>query len=247
MSKWNSVAEKYNALVGDTGDIYHRTYINPVILELLGSVKGEKILDLACGQGYFSRILAKRGAKVTGIDKSEKLLKIAKARVNEKSTDIEFYHSDSAKLNGLKNASFDIVVANMSFHNIKNIKGTIKECSRVLKTNGRIIFSIPHPWHNIAERKKRKGGWYLKVTGYKSLSSEKHFIKGLDTDMYHRPIDFYFHELFKNKFVISSFFEIATKHHRGKIITDPGLKKHKKEIPSFLIVEGIKSYTAGVN
>jgi ubiquinone/menaquinone biosynthesis C-methylase UbiE len=45
----------------------------------------------------------------------------------------------------LKNNEFDIVVSNMAFMDIEDIKGTIEECSRVLKNNGFIVFSLINP------------------------------------------------------------------------------------------------------
>jgi 2-polyprenyl-3-methyl-5-hydroxy-6-metoxy-1,4-benzoquinol methylase len=239
MTQWNQVANEYNALVGEAGDIYHSTYINPVILKILGNIKSKKILDLACGQGYFSRILVKRGAAVTGIDNSDELLEIAKAKENKKSICLEYFCRDSAKLQGIKNASFDIIVSNMSFHDIKNIKGTIKECARVLKTKGRLIFSIPHPWRDSSMRTKDEQGHYLRVTCYKSIFPMEHFLKN-EIKAYHRPIDFYLQEFSKNNFVVSNFFEISVKHSFGKKIDDPAMIAHKQEIPSFLIVEVIK-------
>jgi 2-polyprenyl-3-methyl-5-hydroxy-6-metoxy-1,4-benzoquinol methylase len=239
MTQWNTVAEKYNDIVGENGDIYHKTYINPVILKLLGSIKGKKILDLACGQGYFSRILAKRGATVIGIDNSNKLLEIARVEENKKSIGLEYFCRDSARLQGIKNASLDIIVSNMSFHDIKNIKSTIKECSRVLKPKGRLIFSIPHPWRDSSSRTKDKQGHYLRVNRYKSIFSMEHFLEN-GVKAYHRPIDFYLQEFSKNNFVVSNFLEISVNHSFRKKIDDPAMIAHKQEIPSFLIVEVIK-------
>ncbi|MFW9982299.1 MAG: class I SAM-dependent methyltransferase, partial [Candidatus Thorarchaeota archaeon] len=70
-ASWDEVAEDYDRTVGETGDSYHRTCVNPVIFEILGNVNGLSILDVACGQGYLSRILARNGAKVVGVDISE--------------------------------------------------------------------------------------------------------------------------------------------------------------------------------
>ncbi|HOM78437.1 MAG TPA: hypothetical protein PLT50_04515, partial [bacterium] len=63
-SNWDRVAKEYDELVGDSGDFNHKTYINPVVLGILGNVKNYNVLDLACGQGYFSKILHSKGAHV---------------------------------------------------------------------------------------------------------------------------------------------------------------------------------------
>ena len=65
-ASWDEVAEDYHKTVGETGDSYHRTNVNPVIFDILGDIKNHSVLDLACGQGYLSRILARKGARVIG-------------------------------------------------------------------------------------------------------------------------------------------------------------------------------------
>src|SRR5215813_2812065 len=50
------------------------------LLELLGDVAGERVLDAACGDGYLSRVLAERGALVTGIDLGPRLIELARQR-----------------------------------------------------------------------------------------------------------------------------------------------------------------------
>ena len=76
--EWNDAAESWEDFVR-TGKDYHRDQINnPAAFNLIGNVKGLKVLDLACGEGYNTRILARKGAKVIGIDFSEKLVELAK-------------------------------------------------------------------------------------------------------------------------------------------------------------------------
>lgn len=242
-NSWNSVAEIYHSQVGETGDFNHATYLNPVVLKILGDVKGKSVLDLACGQGYFSRILAEQGAKVVGVDIADKLIAIAKEREKKKSLGIKYYVKDSAKLNGLPKSQFDYVVSNVSFHDIRNISKTIKECARVIKGGGKVIFSILHPIQDIAEEKKDKEGFYIKVRNYLSQVSSKHFMKnilGNDIFIYHRSVGFYLQEFLKNNFYISDFEEINMRHRKGRLITDEKLLRFKQEIPAFLIVGAIK-------
>ncbi|MCK4670053.1 MAG: methyltransferase domain-containing protein [Nanoarchaeota archaeon] len=230
---WDVVAEEYSSYVEDKGDIYHLTYLNPVIFKLLGNVKNKKILDLACGNGYFSMKLAKKQALVTGVDYSEKLIDIAKSKTK---SNVKFFVGDSSKMTFLKNNSFNFVVANMAFHDIMKIKGTVKECARVLKKNSKLIFSIPHPAFHSAKRKKQGKEYYKEIKRYLSLFSRQH-PKFKDVMYYHRSIGYYLKLLFKQGFVVSAFHEIAIKHAKGKSIKDTNLLSHKQEIPTFLIVE----------
>src|SRR3989344_7663868 len=78
-TSWGPVADWYEGHLA-SGDTYHERVILPNLLRLLGEVKGKKILDVACGTGYFSKKLAELGASVTGTDVSPEL--IAKAKQN---------------------------------------------------------------------------------------------------------------------------------------------------------------------
>jgi len=133
MKTWNDYAKDYDKKVSETGDLDHRETLNPIVFKLIGNIKEKRILDLGCGQGYFSRKLTKQGAVVTGIDLSKNLIKIANQRNQEQELDIKYFVSDASDLKDLKKHNFDIVVSNMAFMDIKHIDKTIKECSRVLK------------------------------------------------------------------------------------------------------------------
>ena len=50
----------------------------PALLKILGDIKGKNILDLGCGPGFFSRMIAKKGGKVVGVDISKKWIQICK-------------------------------------------------------------------------------------------------------------------------------------------------------------------------
>ncbi len=230
---WNNFSEEYHKLVADSGDIYHKTYLNPVVLKLLGNVKNKKILDLACGNGYFSKILAEKKAIITGVDYSKKLISIAKSHQHKS---MNFFVGSSSNLNFLKDNSFDFIVSNVAFHDIKAISKTIKECSRLLKPKHKLIFSIPHPAFHLSKRVKEDGAYFRKVKKYMSVQILDHpCYQGVNH--YHRPIEYYMEILFKNKFAVTGFHEITTKHRKGKIVKEPNLLNHKQEIPTFLIIE----------
>ena len=67
------IPQKFIVGFGDEGDLTRKYLLNPAIFALLGDVRGKIILDAGCGQGYLCRLLAKKGAHVTGIEPSEDL------------------------------------------------------------------------------------------------------------------------------------------------------------------------------
>lgn len=241
-SSWENVAKKYARKIGNYGDINHRKYLNPIILRIIGNVKGKKILDLACGQGYFARIITRKGAKVTGIDISSSMINMAKDNEKEYTLGISYLLENSYRMKRLRNKTFDIIISNVSFHDIDDIKKTIKECSRVLKSEGRLLFSIVHPIRSRSVRSKAKDGYCNKMYGYLNQTRVTHpmFPRRKDVGLYHRPIGLYIKELVKNGFLVSRFDEIATFHSKGNIVSDSKLIKYNSEFPLFLTVEAVK-------
>jgi SAM-dependent methyltransferase len=108
-------------------------------------VNGLTVLDAGCGNGYLSRKLAKRGANVIGIDHSNTLITYCRAREKENPLNCMFHTASLDDLQMLDNGSVDLIVSNIVFVDVLLYKQTFKELSRVLKVNGRLIWSNTHP------------------------------------------------------------------------------------------------------
>ncbi|MFA5993895.1 MAG: class I SAM-dependent methyltransferase [Parcubacteria group bacterium] len=239
-SSWDKVAEEYCEAVGETGDINHQAYLNPIVLAILGDVNGKKILDLACGQGYFSRIMARSGADVVGVEISPILVETAKKKEKECPLGIKYIQENSSKMEVLKSNSFDLVVSNMAFHDIAEIESTIKECARVLHRVGRLVFSMSHPLITSSERHRDEKGYYRKAYAYMTPVERTHpmFPKEKGIHLYHRPIGFYVEQLAKNGFVILNMQEVIIPHSDSDPLTrDEEKRMHKNEFPYFMVIE----------
>src|SRR5438034_8455078 len=75
---WNAIADDWVAHA-DAND-YRNFYLMPRMLAMLGDVRGKNILDLGCGEGGYARELANRGAQVTAVDGSARLIEVARSR-----------------------------------------------------------------------------------------------------------------------------------------------------------------------
>jgi 2-polyprenyl-3-methyl-5-hydroxy-6-metoxy-1,4-benzoquinol methylase len=100
---------------------------------------------MACGEGYNTRILARKGANLTGIDISPKLIELAIQEEKRKSLGIKYLVMNAAHLTGLQDSCLDLVTCFMALQDIEAYGKAISEASRVLKPKGRFVFSIPHP------------------------------------------------------------------------------------------------------
>lgn len=115
------------------------------LLELVGPIPGPRALDLACGHGLLARELARRGARVTGVDLSKQLLDRAGSIGCDGAPAIEYLHGDAADPALLAGTVFDLVVSNFGLSDIDDLDGVCQTIARVLNPGGRFVFSILHP------------------------------------------------------------------------------------------------------
>ena len=127
--------------------ISHPYVVFPRLIEVLGSIKGKKILDLGCGTGDLSRILAKNGAIVDAVDLSQECVERCKQN-NTDMKNITTSRADASELKNIKSSTFDFVVMNMVFLNVNSkvkLEKSFKEVARVLKKEGIFVFTDLHP------------------------------------------------------------------------------------------------------
>ena len=97
-------------------------------------LKGLSILDIGCGGGLISEPMARLGANVTGIDASEKNIKIAKLHSEKNGLRINYINTSPEQLNDL--AKFDVILNLEIIEHVDNVSLYIKSCNKLLKKNG---------------------------------------------------------------------------------------------------------------
>lgn len=140
---WESIADEWVSHA-DAND-YRNEFLMPRMLAMAGEVVGLDILDLGCGEGGYSRELARRGARVVGVDGSRRLIEIARERAAAANVSVAFVHANAIHAEELATASFDRVLASMSLMDVEDYPAAIREISRVLRSGGELLMSITHP------------------------------------------------------------------------------------------------------
>src|SRR5579884_2506790 len=90
---WEQNARWWDAKMGEGND-WHRLLIAPAVEKLLALHCGERILELACGNGQFARNMAALGARVVACDSSGAFLECARARTSEHAESIDYRQMD---------------------------------------------------------------------------------------------------------------------------------------------------------
>jgi ubiquinone/menaquinone biosynthesis C-methylase UbiE len=246
---WEDLAKWWDEKQGDDGDLWHRTLIDPTVLRILGDTSRKDVLDLGCGNGYFSRRLARLGAHVTGIDSSSQIIEICREQEMHNPLGIAYHVTDASNLSMLQDSSFDIILANMTLDDIESAEGAIRECSRVLRERGRLVGSISHPCFDMGKH----SGWQIEKVGlvdsvwrkvdlnYRRvfedtfewrLSENEH----VETRWYHRPLSWYIRALHEAGFVITALEEPEPNEEFLKNTNEPWIES----IPVHCVLEACK-------
>ena len=143
MKTYDDIAEWYDQWVGT--HLMREDPFFPAVEAFIGEVAGQRICDLACGQGRVARHLADLGARVVGVDLSAKLLAIARRHEETEPRGIEYLQADARSLDGEALGLFDGVVCFLALMDIPDPAPTLHSVMRILRPGGYFVFSILHP------------------------------------------------------------------------------------------------------
>lgn len=242
-TSWGKVSQWYDTyLSGD--DSYQMQVILPNLTRVLSLKQGERVLDLACGQGFFTREFAKTGAAVQGADIAPELIKEAKKH----GAGIRYDVASAETLSFADDESFDTVVCVLALQNMENLGKVCKEVERVLVPGGRFVMVLNHPAFRVLKRSQ--WGWdgtdiqYRRIDGY--LSGAKVFIdmhpgtdsnKNVRTISYHRSMQDFFKSLTGAGLVVTRLEEWISHRMSEKGPRQKAEDTARKEIPLFMMLE----------
>ena len=247
-TQWSGeVAEWYDRLVGDEGSEYHRHVVHPGVLRLLAVQPGDAVVDVACGQGAFARLLHGRGAEVTGVDAAEELIRAARERAPAA---IRYHVGDARDLSFLPAGHCAAAACVLAIQNIQPIQPVFDGVARLLRPGGRFVVAMMHP--AFRSPKETRWGWdeeagvqFRRVDRY--LLPRKSPIvthPGKTPDVYtwtfHRPIGAYVKAARNSEMLVEALEEWAS--HK---VSEPGPRAAaenaaRKEIPMFMALRVVK-------
>jgi ubiquinone/menaquinone biosynthesis C-methylase UbiE len=149
---WNENADAWTKLARAGYDVYRDHFNTPVFFEMLPDVSGLLGLDIGCGEGHNTRLLAGRGAHMTAIDIAHKFVAHAKNAESTKGPSINYVTASAVEL-PFRDETFDFATAFMSFMDIPETGRVLAEAYRILKAGGFLQFSITHPCFDTPHRR----------------------------------------------------------------------------------------------
>ncbi len=216
---WNENAEWWDNRMGE-GDKWHSELIRPAVERLLAIQPGERVIDLACGNGHLSRRLARAGAQVIACDFSPDLLDRARKRgahgIDYRLLDL----ANPRQLETLGEAECSAAVCNMALMDIASIGPMLQAVARALLPGGRFVFSILHPCFQspgmrlTAERDMNSGHiiYAIKVSHYLGAAYELGITapgQPVQHHYFHRPLSTLLGACFSAGFVLDGLEEPA--------------------------------------
>jgi len=213
----------------------------PGVLRLLDVAKKDRVLDLACGQGVFSRYLSSKGIHVEGLDSSEELLKYARTRSG---SSIRYHVGDASDAENFPADRFDGIACLMAIQNIEKMDLLFKSAACWVKPGKCFVVVMTHPCFRIPrqshwgwdEEKKleyRRVDHYLSETNVPILTPPFADSKSF-TLTYHRPMQSYISALVAAGFCVDAMEEWISNKNSLPGKRSKAENRARKEIPLFL-------------
>jgi SAM-dependent methyltransferase len=142
---WDQNAELWIRHVRAGWDKLREAFNNPMFFAFAPDLAGRMVIDLGCGEGRNTREIARRGARVTGVDVSEKMIAAAQAAEASEPLGISYHVSSFSRLDDCADESFDLALSTMALMDGPDFAGAAREAYRVLRRGGGFYFSVLHP------------------------------------------------------------------------------------------------------
>lgn len=231
---YDDAAVQYAAVVAEREANDNKDgYSIAALLDVIGDVSGLTVLDAGCGEGYLSRILTRRGAKVTGMDISPRLVEMACAKDPEGK--INYQMADLCKPLPVYRDHFDLSASFFVLNDVYDYRGFLSTLGSAIKSGGRAVFFMNNPYVFVVR------GY---VTDYfdsgKAFFSKGMASHGVNVCYYQRTMQEYLDASFAAGFQLQRLIDVPLPEGSA---THPGvmLLPTEYKFPLFMILSLVKS------
>lgn len=238
-TSWGKVADWYDKHL-DGDNTYHAQVVLPNIVRVVDLKPDESLLELGCGQGFFVTEFSKISKHVVGVDLGKELIEIAKKNI----ANAKFLAGNAEDQKILQGEKFDAIIIVLALQNMKDLGAVVKNMSRLLKKDGRVVIVLNHPTfripkHSSWETDREAKAQYRRIDAYMSEMETKIDMapgagSGEYTLSYHRPLQVYSKSFLKEGFAITKIEEWISHRKSEKGPMAKAEDKARKEIPLFM-------------
>ena len=238
---WASAADGYLGYFDSDADRLRRELLDPLILDLLRPA-GKRIVDLGCGEGYFSRILRGRQAqRVLGLDVAAELIGEAIA----KDPGGEYLAFDVGRDDLSEPERFDSVVAHMFLMDVDDLGLVFRKIHGWLRPEGQFVASITSPyygypvgiWRSVPESVADRLGRTLLITTYFDERSVEKKLGAMRVPHTHRPFGTYLNLAYENGLVLRGLHEPRISVQLSRRYPNLRLAHQLAHVPLFFVMD----------
>jgi SAM-dependent methyltransferase len=244
---WEQVSDWYGGHLSENDSLLN-TVVYPGVIKLLAPEKNKQYLDIACGEGAFTRLLVKSGVHAFGFDASPSLIERAQRLAP---TNAKYAIGDATRFAKLRQGlKFDGAVCLLAIQNIDPIAPVFHDAAEVLAPGAPFVIVMNHPSFRIA--RQSAWGWedarqiqYRRVDMYMSplkipILTHPGADRSVKTVSYHRPLSAYMNALGAVGFAVTGAEEWTSNR-----VSDSGPKakaenRARTEFPMFLALRAVK-------
>jgi len=141
LAKFGELAHRWWDPQGEFRPLHELNPLRLAWIDGLAPLAGKQVLDVGCGGGILSEAMARLGARVTGIDLSEKPLRVAELHLLESGLSVSYQRISAEELSAIRPATYDVVTCMELLEHVPYPSSTVAACAKLLKPGGRAFFS----------------------------------------------------------------------------------------------------------
>jgi 2-polyprenyl-3-methyl-5-hydroxy-6-metoxy-1,4-benzoquinol methylase len=139
--EWDALAATRDVQLRSGQDLSFTHVLKPAVLRLCAGARWTSVVDAGCGTGVLTETLARHAKQIVGVDPSRASIEIARTH-----SSLSYVVSTIEAFAQLRRGAFTLAVSNMVLATVPQLGRTLGALAALLRVDGRLVFSVPHPW-----------------------------------------------------------------------------------------------------
>jgi 2-polyprenyl-3-methyl-5-hydroxy-6-metoxy-1,4-benzoquinol methylase len=236
VTSYDEFASEYATLIRSRDKWGFSPYLDlvvPALLQAVGDVRGKRVLDACCGEGYFTRLLADQGAQIVGIDISPRFIGMAAHQEEEERRGITYLVHDLTQPLPQYTEYFDWITCNLALNDVPDYRALIANMSAMLKWEGQLALSMNNPYSAVIRGKVDDYFDSGRTVAYVGLAAG-----GVPAMYHHYTLEDHMREFKRNGLCLTTLFDV--KPNPEQLRSGSPRPKQYYRFPYFMVLGLIK-------